>query len=81
MAIPYGEPWAFAKFKWTNNQCQGQRCSPRCVNIQRKGEISGQNTQEYLIYDCELGFYEKQRRQAISTAGSTYSLDIWNIGK
>ena len=75
VVIPYGQPWTSARFRWKNNQGCGTECSPRCVEIERNGEISDQDVEENLVYDCELGLYHGAQA-AISTGGSTYTLDI-----
>ena len=47
------------------------------VEIARNGELSAKNTQENLVYDCELGFYHPgQSHIPKGTSGLTYSLNI-----
>ena len=47
------------------------------VEIARNGELSAKNTQENLVYDCELGFYHPgQSSIPKGTSGSTYSLNM-----
>ena len=47
------------------------------VEIARNGELSAKNTQENLVYDCELGFYHPgQSHIPKGTSGLTYSLNM-----
>lgn len=77
--LAYDLAWERARFRITNaGGCQvdtDSRCSPRCVDVDRKGAPGGKGSNEFFLYDCEVGLYVDQQMSR-STADSTYQLDV-----
>ena len=80
VAVPYDEEFKQLRFRMYNNDIcifgNEVGCSPRCVEIERNGASSALEANEYLVYDCELGFYASPTKISSMVHGSTYALQI-----
>uniref|UniRef100_A0A0K2VAE5 SEFIR domain-containing protein n=1 Tax=Lepeophtheirus salmonis TaxID=72036 RepID=A0A0K2VAE5_LEPSM len=76
LLVNYIAKWDRLRFRFMN---LGGDSNPRCVDIERNSTLIFENkveSQLFLSYDCEAGFYVLGNHQLINTAGTTYQFDM-----